>query len=135
MAQLRSASQEYKYDLNLSDVARIWRGGCIIRSALLEPIRTAFAGQPDLLNALLDDKLGKPVSERVQDLRMVAQTAIQMGVPAPGFTAALAYYDALRATRLPANLIQAQRDYFGSHTYERVDERGVFHTEWGSEQE
>jgi 6-phosphogluconate dehydrogenase len=135
MAQLRSASQEYKYDLNLSDVARIWRGGCIIRSALLEPIRAAFARQPDMLNALLDTTLGKSVSERIQDLRTVAQTAIHMGVPAPGFTAALAYYDALRATRLPANLIQAQRDYFGSHTYERVDERGVFHTEWGSGQE
>jgi 6-phosphogluconate dehydrogenase len=135
MAQLRSASQEYKYDLNLSDVARIWRGGCIIRSALLEPIRAAYGRQPDLLNVLLDDVLGKPVSERIQDLRSVAQTAIQLGVPAPGFTAALAYYDALRAKRLPANLIQAQRDYFGSHTYERVDERGVFHTQWASGQE
>jgi 6-phosphogluconate dehydrogenase len=135
MAQLRSASQEYKYELNLSDVARIWRGGCIIRSALLEPIRAAFARQPDMLNALLDDTLGKSVSGRIQDLRAVAQAAIQLGIPAPGFTAALAYYDALRAKRLPANLIQAQRDYFGSHTYERVDERGVFHTEWNNKQE
>jgi len=135
MAQLRSASEEYQYSLNLSDVARIWRGGCIIRSSLLEPIRGAFASQPNLINALLDDTLGKAVSERVHDLRTVAQTAIQIGVPAPGFTAALAYLDALRARRLPANLIQAQRDYFGSHTYERVDERGVFHTEWGSGQE
>jgi 6-phosphogluconate dehydrogenase len=135
MAQLRSASKQYKYDLSLSDVARIWRGGCIIRSALLEPIRAAFARQPDLANALLDDSLGKPLSERIQDLRTAAQTAIQLGIPVPGFTAALAYYDALRAKHLPANLIQAQRDYFGSHTYERVDERGVFHTEWGSEQE
>jgi 6-phosphogluconate dehydrogenase len=135
MAQLRSASHEYAYDLNLSDVARIWRGGCIIRSALLEPIRAAFARQPDMPNVLLDSALGKSVSERVQDLRAVAQTAIQLGIPAPGFTAALAYYDALRAKHLPANLIQAQRDYFGSHTYERVDERGVFHTEWGGEQE
>lgn len=130
MAQLRSASQEYEYDLNLSDVARIWRGGCIIRSALLEPIRAAYANQPNLLNLLLDETLGSAVTERIADLRTVAQTAIGLGIPVPGFTAALTYYDSLRAKRLPANLIQAQRDYFGSHTYERVDKSGVFHTEW-----
>ncbi|MGB7874711.1 MAG: NADP-dependent phosphogluconate dehydrogenase [Anaerolineales bacterium] len=130
MAQLRSASQEYEYDLNLSDVARIWRGGCIIRSALLEPIRAAYANQPNLLNLLLDETLGSAVTERIANLRTVAQTAIGLGIPVPGFTAALTYYDSLRAKRLPANLIQAQRDYFGSHTYERVDKSGVFHTEW-----
>jgi 6-phosphogluconate dehydrogenase len=133
MEQLRSASQEYDYDLNLSDVARIWRGGCIIRSALLEPIRAAYTKQPQLLNLLLDETLGGAVAERVGDMRAVAQTAIGLGIPAPGLTAALNYYDSLRAKRLPANLIQAQRDYFGSHTYERVDESGVFHTEWGKE--
>jgi 6-phosphogluconate dehydrogenase len=133
MAQLRSASQEYEYDLDLSDVARIWRGGCIIRSALLEPIREAYAKQPHLLNLLLDDMLGKAVSEHIPDLRTVARTAIELGIPVPGFTSALTYYDSLRAKRLPANLIQAQRDYFGSHTYERVDERGVFHTKWEQE--
>ncbi|MFL7869763.1 MAG: NADP-dependent phosphogluconate dehydrogenase [Anaerolineales bacterium] len=133
MEQLRSASQEYDYDLNLSDVARIWRGGCIIRSALLEPIRAAYTKQPRLLNLLLDETLGGAVAERVGDMRAVAQTAIGLGIPAPGLTAALNYYDSLRAKRLPANLIQAQRDYFGSHTYERVDESGVFHTEWGKE--
>jgi len=135
MTQLRAASKAYEYNLNLSDVARIWRGGCIIRSALLEPIRAAYTRQPDLLNILLDETLGRAVSERIADLRSVAQTAIQLGIPAPSLTAALAYYDSLRAMRLPANLIQAQRDYFGSHTYERVDERGIFHTEWGKEQE
>ena len=133
MAQLRAASQEYEYNLDLSDVARIWRGGCIIRAALLEPIRAAYTNRPHLLNLLLDDVLGNAVTERAADLRVVAQTAIGLGIPAPGVTAALAYYDSLRAKRLPANLIQAQRDYFGSHTYERVDERGVFHTEWGKE--
>jgi 6-phosphogluconate dehydrogenase len=133
MAQLRSASKEYEYDLNLADVARIWRGGCIIRSALLEPIREAYTQQPHLLNLLLDDTLGKAVSERITDLRTVSQTAIGLGIPTPGFTAALTYFDSLRAEHLPANLIQAQRDYFGSHTYERVDERGVFHTEWEQE--
>jgi len=135
MAQLRAASRTYQYNLNLSDVARIWRGGCIIRSALLEPIRVAYAHQPDLLNILLDDTLGKAFAERVDDLRAIAQVAIQSSIPVPAFTATLAYYDSLRAKRLPANLIQAQRDYFGAHTYERVDERGIFHTEWGSEQE
>jgi len=133
MAQLRVASQKYEYNLNLSDVARIWRGGCIIRSALLEPIREAYKKQPHLINLLLDETLGKAVSERIPDLRTVAQTAIGLGFPMPGFTAALTYYDSLRAERLPANLIQAQRDYFGAHTYERVDERGIFHTEWGKE--
>lgn len=133
MEQLRSASQEYKYDLNLSDVARIWRGGCIIRSGLLEPIRVAYTEQPQLLNLLLNETLGNAVSKRIADLRTVAQTAIGLGIPAPGFTAALSYYDSLRAKRLPANLIQAQRDYFGSHTYERVDKPGIFHTVWGKE--
>jgi 6-phosphogluconate dehydrogenase len=133
MAQLRNASQEYEYNLNLSDVARIWRGGCIIRSALLEPIREAYTRQPQLLNLLLDETLGGAVAERSDDLRTVAQAAIGLGIPAPGLTAALVYYDSLRAKHLPANLIQAQRDYFGSHTYERVDKRGVFHTEWGEE--
>lgn len=135
MAQLRAASQDYGYHLDLSAVARIWRGGCIIRSSLLEPIRAAYARQPELLNLLLDENLGKTVAERGDDLRAVAQAAIGLGIPAPGFTAALTYYDSLRAKHLPANLIQAQRDYFGSHTYERVDERGIFHTIWGKEQE
>ena len=133
MAQLGTASKEYKYDLDLSDVARIWRGGCIIRSALLEPIRAAYTKHPHLPNLLLDENLGQAVAEHIADLRAVAQIAIGLGIPAPGFTAALTYYDSLRAKHLPANLIQAQRDYFGAHTYERVDERGVFHTEWGKE--
>lgn len=133
MAQLRVASREYKYDLDLSAVARIWRGGCIIRSALLEPIRAAYSREPDLLNLLLDESLGNAVAERVNDLRTMVQIATGLGIPAPGFAAALGYFDALCAEHLPTNLIQAQRDYFGSHTYERVDERGVFHTEWGKE--
>ena len=133
MELLRSASEEYKYDLDLSDVARIWRGGCIIRSALLEPIREAYAKRPGLRNLLLDNTLGLSISDRIADLRAVAQTGIGLGIPVPGFTAALTYFDCLRARRLPANLIQAQRDYFGAHTYERVDKQGIFHTEWGKE--
>ena len=130
MSQLQAASQKYEYNLDLAAVARIWRGGCIIRSALLEPIRAAYSGQPNLLNLLLDETLGSDVATRIDEMRAVLQTAIETGIPAPGFSAALAYYDSLRARHLPANLIQAQRDFFGAHTYERVDERGVFHTEW-----
>jgi len=133
LSQLRAASKKYEYDLNLSDVARIWRGGCIIRSALLEPIREAYKQRPDLQNLLLNKQLGNAVAERADDLRAVIQTAVKLGIPTLGFSSALAYFDSLCAERLPANLIQAQRDYFGSHTYERVDERGVFHTEWGEE--
>jgi 6-phosphogluconate dehydrogenase len=133
MAQLRAASKEYEYDLDLSAVARIWRGGCIIRSALLEPIRTAYHRQPQLPNLLLDKTLSTAVTKRDVDLRIVVQAAASLGLPAPGFMASLAYYDSLRAKHLPANLIQAQRDFFGAHTYERVDERGVFHTEWSKE--
>ena len=133
MTQLRNASQKYNYGLDLSAVARIWRGGCIIRSALLEPIRVAYRQQPQLPNLLLDETLGSIVADRASDLRFVVQSAASLGFPAPGLMTALAYYDSLRADHLPANLIQAQRDYFGAHTYERVDERGVFHTDWGRE--
>jgi 6-phosphogluconate dehydrogenase len=133
MAQLRAASQAYAYNLDLSTVARIWRGGCIIRSALLEPIRAAYIRRPDLPHLLLDDALGRAVAERGADLRTVVQTTTGLGIPVPALMASLAYYDSLRAGHLPANLIQAQRDYFGAHTYERVDQRGVFHTQWSQD--
>jgi 6-phosphogluconate dehydrogenase len=133
-AQLAAASTEYSYNLNLSAVARIWRGGCIIRSRLLEPIRDAYQHQPDLLHLLLDEVLGEAVSERLVDLHGVVQAATRLSLPAPAFMATLAYIDSLRSTHLPANLIQAQRDFFGAHTYERVDQRGVFHTQWSKDQ-
>lgn len=133
MAQLRKASQVYAYDLNLEGVARIWRGGCIIRSALLEEIRRAYRTQPDLPNLLLDPHLAGQVMARQQDLRAVVRTAAEMGIPVPGLMVSLAYYDGYRSAWLPANLIQAQRDYFGAHTYERVDAKGVFHTRWEKE--
>jgi 6-phosphogluconate dehydrogenase len=133
-AQLAAASKAYGYNLDLSAVARIWRGGCIIRSSLLEPIRDAYQQQPDLLHLLLDQALGEAVSERLTDLHSVVQTATGLGLPAPAFMATLAYIDSLRSSHLPANLIQAQRDYFGAHTYERVDQRGVFHTQWAKDQ-
>lgn len=131
--QLRAASQTYQYNLDLSAIARIWRGGCIIRSALLEPIRNAYSRQPGLPHLLLDQALGDAASERLADLQHVVQTTAILSLPAPSFMASLAYYDSLRSSHLPANLIQAQRDYFGAHTYERVDKRGVFHTQWSKE--
>jgi 6-phosphogluconate dehydrogenase len=133
-AQLAAASQDYHYALDLSAVARIWRGGCIIRSALLEPIRDAFQTQPGLLHLVLDFHLGKLVDDHLADLRDFVQVASGLCLPVPAFMASLGYIDSLRSTHLPANLIQAQRDYFGAHTYERVDQRGVFHTQWSKDQ-
>ncbi len=130
MALLTVASEKREYDLDLEAVARIWRGGCIIRAELLEPIRAAFTRQADLPNLLLDDDLAATVMDRQDDLRRVVAAAASMGIPAPGLMNALGYLDGLRSARLPANLIQAQRDYFGSHTYERVDAAGTFHTQW-----
>jgi 6-phosphogluconate dehydrogenase len=130
MAQLRAASAAYGYGLKLKTVAQIWRGGCIIRSWLLEHIRAAFSGRPDLPNLLLDPVFAGMVAADQAALRSVVVTAAQSGIPAPAITSCLAYLDAYRSARLPANLIQAQRDYFGAHTYRRLDKEGSFHTEW-----
>jgi 6-phosphogluconate dehydrogenase len=129
-ALLSAASKNYEYSLDLSIIAKIWRGGCIIRSAMLEQIKTAYETSPNLAH-LLDDKYfaGEVVGNQ-QSLRKIVSMAAQWGVPVPGMMEALSYFDAIRSAWLPANLIQAQRDYFGSHTYERVDEKGTFHTEW-----
>jgi len=130
MALLQRASSENGYGLKLAEVARIWRGGCIIRAALLEELRAAFADRPVLPNLLLDERTGRLVAERQRALRQVVQTAAALGIPAPGLMSALAYYDGYRSARLPTNLVQAQRDFFGAHTYERRDGAGTFHTEW-----
>ncbi|MFZ5449501.1 MAG: NADP-dependent phosphogluconate dehydrogenase [Thermodesulfobacteriota bacterium] len=130
MALLQKASAVYGYNLDLEAVARIWRGGCIIRAALLEDIRNAYKAKPDLANLLLDPRLGKEFLSRQSDLREVVKMAVTLGLPAPAFMATLGYFDAYRSAVLPANLIQAQRDFFGSHQYERVDTPGSFHTEW-----
>jgi 6-phosphogluconate dehydrogenase len=131
MSLLRAASQTYGYGLNLSTIARIWRGGCIIRSALLDHIADAYQKEPDLSTLLLDKYFGHEVAVRQRDLRQVVMTAMQLGVPVSAFAVSLSYYDAYRRSWLPANLIQAQRDFFGAHSYERIDEEGIFHTEWG----
>jgi 6-phosphogluconate dehydrogenase len=130
MAQLRVASQANAYGLDLEAVARIWRGGCIIRAALLEKMRAAYKVRPDLPNLLVDPDLGEAVASRQDDLRAVVRTAAELGIPAPGLMVSLGYFDGYRSPWLPANLIQAQRDFFGSHTYERIDEKGKFHTHW-----
>jgi 6-phosphogluconate dehydrogenase len=130
LALLHSASQTYRYGLQLEDVARIWRGGCIIRAALLDEIVAAFHARPDLPNLLIDLHLAQEVMARQEDLRTVVRIAAERGIPTPGLMASLAYFDAYRSAWLPANLIQAQRDYFGAHTYERIDAKGVFHTRW-----
>lgn len=133
-ALMQSASVEYKYDLELSEIARIWRGGCIIRASLLNDIRQAYAQNPKLSNLMMHPGFAPLLNERQKVLREVVMLAAQSGIPAPGFSTALAYYDAFRTARLPANLTQAQRDYFGAHTYRRLDREGIFHTEWADEQ-
>ncbi len=130
MAMLAVASDKYDYKLNLEAVARIWRGGCIIRASLLEAIRDAFSRRPNLGNLLLDPDLSRKVMAHQENLRKVVSQACESGIPAPGLMVSLAYLDGFRSAWLPANLIQAQRDYFGAHTYERVDAEGTFHTEW-----
>ncbi|MCE5269558.1 MAG: NADP-dependent phosphogluconate dehydrogenase [Planctomycetaceae bacterium] len=134
MVQLGRASQTYGYGLNLEEVARIWRGGCIIRAAILEHVRSAYHASPQLPNLLLAPQLAKEVLARQQDLRSVVRVAAELGIPAPGLMVALAYFDSYRSEWLPDNLTQAQRDYFGAHTYQRVDMEGSFHTQWGDGQ-
>lgn len=127
---LRMASKEYGYGTDLATVARIWRAGCIIRAALLEEITDAYEANPALLNILVDPTIGGHVVSRQASLRTVAQTFIGLGIPAAALLNSLAYFDSYRTARLPANLTQAQRDYFGAHTYERLDADGTFHTLW-----
>jgi 6-phosphogluconate dehydrogenase len=130
MALLRQASQEYKYDIDLAEVAKIWRAGCIIRAALLSDVRAAFTRNPALVNLMLDESFATSLATGQQALRDVVQTAVAAGIPVPALGSSLAYYDSYRTARLPANLTQGQRDFFGAHTYRRVDRDGVFHTDW-----
>ncbi|MFW5749060.1 MAG: NADP-dependent phosphogluconate dehydrogenase [Chloroflexota bacterium] len=133
-AALRFASDEYDYNLDPEAIARIWRAGCIIRADLLEEIRGAYRQDRDLPNLMLGTYFKQFLGDSQNGWRAAVQTAVALGIPAPALSSALAYYDGYRSARLPANLIQAQRDYFGSHTYERTDRDGTFHTEWQSQQ-
>jgi 6-phosphogluconate dehydrogenase len=133
MALLVVASAKHEFHLDLEAVARIWRGGCIVRATLLEDIRAAFRARRDLPNLLLDPNLSKKVMAHQENLGKMVYVASGLGIPAPGLMVSLAYLDSYRSAWLPANLIQAQRDYFGAHTYERIDEKGTFHTQWEKE--
>ncbi len=130
MAMLSQASKVYGYAFDLSEVARIWRGGCIIRARLLEDIRRAYRQTPTLTNLILAPAFRQALANVQTDWRQTVQFAVGTGIPVPALSASLAYFDSLRSERLPANLIQAQRDTFGAHTYRRVDQEGVFHTRW-----
>jgi 6-phosphogluconate dehydrogenase len=127
---LKQASKEYEFGFDYADIARIWRAGCIIRASLLDDIASAFEREPELPNLLLDEAFRNVVVESQSAWREVAKTAIDLGIPMMATFASLAYFDAYRSERLPANLIQAQRDFFGAHTYRRVDKEGNFHTTW-----
>jgi 6-phosphogluconate dehydrogenase len=127
---LKIASDEFRYDLKIGEIAKIWRAGCIIRANLLADIMSAYQHNPTLVNLLMDETFRAAVEERQQAWRFVVQTAVGMGIPVLALGASLSYFDAYRRERLPANLTQAQRDYFGAHTYHRIDRPGTFHTEW-----
>lgn len=129
-ALLSKASEACNYNFDLGQIAAVWRGGCIIRSSILEDIVAAYKRNPQLPHLLEDKQLADKVAAQQANLRSAVLSAVNLGIPVPGIMAALSYYDSLRSPSLPANLIQAQRDYFGSHTYERIDAKGTFHTEW-----
>jgi 6-phosphogluconate dehydrogenase len=128
--QLAEASEEFDYGLNLERIAKIWRGGCIIRADLLEDIRLAFQEEEQVPNLLLADAFQAEIFRTHNSVRQILKLSLDYGIPTMCLSSALNYYDSLRTGRLPLNLVQAQRDYFGSHTYERIDKGGVFHTEW-----
>ncbi len=132
LSLIRKGSDEHKWSVNLSEMARIWKGGCIIRARFLNSIMNAYDRRPDLPNLLLDDEFNRWIQSAQANWRLAVRTAQGIGVPAPAMSASLSYFDSYRAARLPQNLTQAQRDYFGSHTYERIDhpERGHMHTDW-----
>lgn len=129
-AMMAAAAKEHNWKLNFGSIAMIWRGGCIIRAHFLHRIKEAYDHNTDLANLLLDSYFKKIVENAQQSWREVVSTAVELGIPVPAFSSALNYYDSYRNPRLAANMIQAQRDYFGAHTYERIDKEGIFHTEW-----
>ncbi|MBT1704496.1 NADP-dependent phosphogluconate dehydrogenase [Chryseosolibacter indicus] len=130
MHLLSLASKEFKYDLKMDSIAQIWRGGCIIRSSFLQDIFDAYQNDPSLPHLLIDNSIQTKVSSLIPATREVVSLAIKSGIAIPGFTAAISYFDSFTSERMPSNLIQAQRDYFGAHTYERIGKEGVFHTQW-----
>jgi 6-phosphogluconate dehydrogenase len=130
MHLLSRASEEYKYELKLDEIAKIWRGGCIIRSAFLNDIYNAYQKDPKLAHLLLDDHVHKLIGSVITGARKVVSSTVNAGIATPGYAACVSYFDNFRTARMPSNLTQAQRDYFGAHTYELVGKEGVFHTQW-----
>ncbi|MDR7081172.1 6-phosphogluconate dehydrogenase, partial [Arthrobacter ginsengisoli] len=130
---LTSAATEYDWDLKLDEIASLWRGGCIIRAELLKDITKAYAAEQKPANLLFAPAFTKAIADVLPAWRRVVSTAVQLGIPVPVFSSSLAYYDGLRRKRLPAAVIQGQRDLFGAHTYGRVDAEGTFHTLWGED--
>ncbi|MFJ6852480.1 NADP-dependent phosphogluconate dehydrogenase [Streptomyces sp. NPDC091271] len=131
--EISAGSEQYDWNIDLGKVAAIWRGGCIIRAAFLDRITSAYEAQPHMASLLADKSFAEEIAAAQDDWRAVIATAVTQGVPTPAFAATLAYYDSLRAERLPAALTQGQRDYFGAHTYHRTDREGTFHTLWGGD--
>lgn len=129
-SQLRAASNDYNWNLNYGEIAKIFRAGCIIRAQFLQKITDAYEQDPHIANLLLAPYFQQIADQYQSALRDVVTYAVQNGIPVPTFSAAITYFDSYRSAVLPANLIQAQRDYFGAHTYKRIDKDGVFHTEW-----
>ncbi|MEU9148954.1 NADP-dependent phosphogluconate dehydrogenase [Streptomyces sp. NPDC048417] len=130
---IQDAAAEYGWKIDLGAVARIWRGGCIIRASFLDRIRAAYRADPDLVSLLAEREFAKEIADAQVPWRETVASAARRGIPVPAFSAALSHYDTLRADRLPAALLQGQRDYFGAHTYGRVDREGAFHTHWATE--
>ena len=131
--QMSAASAQFHWDLKLGDLATIWRAGCIIRARFLDRIKEAYERNPTLANLLFDDYFRQGVVSAEGAWRRMLALAVANGVPTPAFSSALAYYDGLRRARGPANLLQGLRDYFGAHTYQRLDRQGSFHTRWGQD--
>lgn len=129
-SQLRMASEEYNWDLQYGEIAKIWRAGCIIRARFLHDITNAYEKNPELKNLILDDFFNEIAAKYQQSVRDIVGLSVQAGIPVPAYSSAISYYDSYRSARLPANIIQAQRDYFGAHTYERVDKEGDYHFDW-----
>jgi 6-phosphogluconate dehydrogenase len=128
--QLQAAATEHDWPLNYGDCAMLWRGGCIIRAQFLDRIKQAFDAEPKLENLLLYSYFTEAIHRNQDAWRNVVETATRYGIPVPAFSTALSYYDSYRRAVSPANLLQAQRDYFGAHTYQRTDREGTYHTDW-----
>jgi 6-phosphogluconate dehydrogenase len=135
MALIAAGAAQYKWTINLSEIGRIWKGGCIIRAKLLDPVRQAFKNKPDLINLLMDDSVGAEVQLAQQGWRRAVSAAALAGIPVPALSASLAYFDSYRTARLPQNLTQAQRDAFGAHKFERIERPGFVHADWGASPE